>query len=118
MAVLNKDQILAADDLPREIVPVPEWGGDVIVQGLSAEQSETLIKSTRDDNEGFALKLLALSLVNESGEPLFALDTVAALKKKNSGILTRLVQICTRLNQFDRAETAKNSPPDAAATSA
>ena len=29
MNILTKDAILAADDLPREIVPVPEWGGDV-----------------------------------------------------------------------------------------
>jgi len=32
MNILSKDAILAADDLPRETVNVPEWGGEVLVR--------------------------------------------------------------------------------------
>ena len=35
MNILSKDAILAADDLPRETVHVPEWGGDVYVRTMS-----------------------------------------------------------------------------------
>jgi hypothetical protein len=38
--VPSADEILAMDDLPVEIVPVPEWGPDVAVKvrGMSAEE--------------------------------------------------------------------------------
>ena len=35
MSYLSADDILNADDLPREPVEVPEWGGTVLVQGMS-----------------------------------------------------------------------------------
>ena len=35
MNILSKEAILAADDLPREIVSVPEWGGQVCVRTMT-----------------------------------------------------------------------------------
>ena len=35
MNILSKEAILAADDLPREKVNVPEWGGEVLVRTMS-----------------------------------------------------------------------------------
>ena len=35
MAILGKKAILAAQDIPTEPVAVPEWGGEVLVRGLS-----------------------------------------------------------------------------------
>jgi hypothetical protein len=118
MTILNKQQIIDANDLPRETVSVPEWGGDVIVQGLSAAQAEALVKATKDDSQAFAINMLALSLVDESGVPLFDIDSVVALKAKNTNVLTRLVKVCTRINEFDAGEAEKNAAPDAAETSA
>ena len=31
MAILTRDQILQAQDIQREVVSVPEWGGEVLV---------------------------------------------------------------------------------------
>lgn len=118
MAILNKEQILAADDLPRETVTVAEWGGDVIVQGMSAEQVDSLLGSGKDNNENFAIALLAASLVDESGTALFTQDDIAELKKKNSIVLSRLAKICTKLNKLDRESAEKNSPPAASEISA
>ena len=48
--ILTADDILRAEDLPRELVEVPEWGGAVYVRGLTAwERSEF-------ENEMFDLK--------------------------------------------------------------
>ncbi len=48
MPTLNRDQALAAQkrELKRETVPVPEWGGDVIVRELSAKERDEYEAST------------------------------------------------------------------------
>ena len=38
--MLTKEAILAADDLPREKVDVPEWGGEVYVRALTGAQMQ------------------------------------------------------------------------------
>jgi len=35
MAILTAEQLLAADDLPEETLPIPEWGGEVVLRGLT-----------------------------------------------------------------------------------
>ena len=44
MGVLTREQILKADDMTTERVPVPEWGGEVLVKSLTGRQ--------RDEFEG------------------------------------------------------------------
>ncbi|MFA5170425.1 MAG: hypothetical protein WC426_02585 [Sulfuriferula sp.] len=117
MAVLNKDQILAAQDLQRETVAVPEWGGEVIIQALSAEQSEALVKSNNNNSDNFAVALLALSLVDESGTPLFTTDSINELKKKSATVISALVKLCTKMNGLDKESAAKNAVPSDSVTS-
>ena len=38
MALLTRDEILAADDIKTEDVEVPEWGGDVRVSVMSRDR--------------------------------------------------------------------------------
>ena len=42
MPVLGRAQILSAADLKQERVDVPEWGGEVIVQEVSAAAAVAL----------------------------------------------------------------------------
>ncbi|MEO6147176.1 MAG: hypothetical protein ABIT70_09015 [Sulfuriferula sp.] len=118
MTILSKEQILSADDLPRETVAVPEWGGDVIVQAMSAVVSEEVFNAAKGDNVNFAIIMLANSLVDESGKLLFAVDDIASLKTKNSKVVTGLVKVCNRLNFFDEAAVEKNLPPASSGISA
>ena len=118
LSILNKEQILAADDLPRETVAVPEWGGDVIVQCLSFAQSEAMLSAANGDSEIFAIRLLANSLVDESGKPLFTAENIIDLKAKNSKVLARLIEVCNRLNFFDEPKAEKNLSPTASETPA
>ncbi len=50
MNILSKEAILSADDLPREIVSVPEWGGQVYVRTMTAPTATPL---SQPDHEGF-----------------------------------------------------------------
>ena len=43
--ILNREQILAANDVKTRIVDVPEWGGSVIVRGLTSLERDRAIAS-------------------------------------------------------------------------
>ena len=79
MALLTREAILQAQDLPTEQVHVPEWGGDVLVRALTGaerdrfEQSivEQRGKSTRMNLQNIRAKLVALTVVDEQGNRIF-----------------------------------------------
>jgi len=82
MALLTSGDILAADDLPWEDVPVPEWGGEVRVRGLNGSQ-RSLIEATMVAAKGQTVeirveafktlreRLIATCLVDAEGRRLF-----------------------------------------------
>ncbi len=57
MNILTKEAILAADDLPRETVLMPEWGGDVYVRTMSGTDRDAFESSliARDGAKGMAV---------------------------------------------------------------
>ena len=78
MNILTKEAILAADDLPRETVLVPEWGGDVYVRTMSGTDRDAFESSliARDGAkegrmENVRARLVAVDPVRCDGEPTF-----------------------------------------------
>jgi hypothetical protein len=73
---LSKDDIVKAiGERKRETmtVPVPEWGGDVLIRHLLTDDLESSGVTERQDPETM-VKAIALSVCDEGAEPLFALD--------------------------------------------
>lgn len=127
MNILSKEAILAADDLPREVVHVPEWGGDVYVRTMSGTDRDafetSLIArsdagsgadavagagSTRMDN--VRARLVALTLCDADGVRLFDDADIVALGRKSARALDRVFAAGQRLNGIgvDQADAAKN----------
>lgn len=106
MAVLNRDAILQANDLPTERVEVPEWDGEVIVRGLTAaerdqfEQSivETRGKDTRVNLRNIRAKLVALTVVDEEGNRIFRDEDVELLGRKSATAINRIFEVAQRLS--------------------
>jgi len=102
MALLNKDQIIGASDLPFEDVQVPEWGGDVRITTMSGiERSAydaSLFPSGKYDPRHFRAKLVAHTAVDESGSRIISDDSIPALDAKAGKILDRLWEVSARLN--------------------
>lgn len=109
--LLSKAEILQAEDLNHEDVPVPEWGGDVRVR--------TMTGSERDQFEGYCVSagkngvggldnvratLLSLVLVDEEGERLFTKRDVAALGRKSVAALDRAFEVAQRLNRLSNRD--------------
>lgn len=119
MALLSKEAILQAQDLPTELVPVPEWGGEILVRGLTGaerdafEQSivEQRGKSTRINLRNLRAKLVAMTVVDEQGNRLFSDDEAEALGRKSAAALNRVFEVAQRLSglrQEDVEELAGN----------
>jgi hypothetical protein len=99
MTHLTRDQILAAQDLKTEDVPVPEWGGTVRLREMSAADIQDWLDGKSGDAGADAMaSLLAASIVGEDGARLFAMADFAALKAKNGNVLRRLFDVAKRLN--------------------
>ncbi len=104
---LTKEQILAAADLPEEVVDVPEWGGKVLIRGMTGAERDAFEESvmvTRGNNRelnlrNFRAKLVALSIVDPvTKERMFSDNEVAELGKKSARALQRVFEAALRLN--------------------
>ena len=109
MSYLSADEILSADDLQREPVAVPEWGGTVLVQGMTGterdkfEASMLNSKGDRMDKdkamERYRARLCAACIVDENGKRLFQGDAVVRrLGEKSAQALTRVAEVAARLS--------------------
>lgn len=126
--LLSREAILAANDRPFEDVEVPEWGGIVRVQGMTAGErskweasyqkrhkdrsGKTTIEVDWDAQLSFRERLVAMSLVDEAGGRLFSDSDIKALAAKSAAAMERIVNVANRLNgvsQDDMKELEGNS---------
>lgn len=125
--LLSRDAILGAQDLKTEDVPVPEWGGTVRVRMMSGIERDAFSNSLlgsegKTDLTNYRAKLVAASIVDESGAREFSESDVQALGGKSASALERVFVVADRLNTMGAAavDTAeKNSlptPSDASST--
>ena len=104
---VNREQIRAAQDRRFEEVPVPEWGGMARVRSLTGRERDEFEASVlrekkkgrgRELNlENYRAKLVAISVVDEQGEPILSERDVAWLGEKNAACLQR---ICDKANEL------------------
>lgn len=106
MGFLSRDDILKADDRKTEVVPVPEWGGDVRLRTLSGAERDAFEASTvevrggkqRQNFKNLRARLVALCLVDEDNRRMFTSGDVAKLGEKSSAALDRLFTKCQEMN--------------------
>lgn len=119
--MLSRETILAAQDLRRELVDVPEWGGEVYVRGFTAlEKEEVEIRSMqmvdiasgqiRDARQLAGLKawIVARCVVDSDGRRVFTDADMDGLQGKNAEVISRLADVAGRLSHLDVEETEKN----------
>lgn len=115
--VLGRAAILAAQDLKREVVSVPEWGGDVIITTMTGAQrdawEQSLVAKGRGepDISNVRAKLVVCCAVDEAGALLFSSEDAEALGAKSGAALERCAQAAQRLNMLtdDALEAARGN---------
>jgi hypothetical protein len=119
MAILKRSNIAAAQDIKTETVSIPEWGGEVLVRGLTGVERDQFDKSVIDSQtkeitlDNVTAKLVAASVVDEDGNPVFDQPgDVDMLGTKSASALHRIGAVAQRLSGLtkeDVEELVKNS---------
>ena len=130
MSLLSRDAILAADDLPKELVALPEWGGEVYVRALTgaerdrfeAAMIEQKGKHQTVNMEMIRARLASMTICDEQGKRLFTDGDVRGLAGKSAAALNRVFEVARRLSGLaaedvaELAEGLEKDPFDASPT--
>lgn len=123
MHYLTKAEILAVDDIPREEVEVPEWGGVVVVRGMTGAELGALTAALFEQRgsqqvlrlQDVYLRLCATCIIDpDTGQRMFDDHEVAALARKSGVALMRVGRVAQRLSGLSEdqvEEFIKDSGP-------
>lgn len=102
-----RDLILNADDLRTEVLTVPEWGTDILIQAMSAEDRARFALSGTDDEgnrdetayvQSSARVAVLVCHHPITREPIFTEADVAPLSKKSARALDEITKVAFRLS--------------------
>lgn len=109
MNFLTADDILSADDLKPVPVEVPEWGGTVLVRGMTGAARDRFEAEMLNDRmsgiakdkalANYRARLAAACMVDPDGNRLFRSDAeTRRLGEKSAQALSRVVEVASRLS--------------------
>lgn len=110
MAMLTKEQILAAEDVSSEVVSVPEWGGDVRVKMMTGTERDSWESSivgtngTQRNLYNIRARLVALTACDDQGCRLFSDADLVELGKKSAKALDRVFAVAQKLNALSESD--------------
>ena len=102
---LSRDDILKAADNEPEEVDVPEWGGSVLVRGMTGRERDAFEVSLMQPGRGgrkvldpanVRAKLVARCVVDDDGGRLFTDADVAELGGKSAAAVDRVYAVAAR----------------------
>lgn len=104
--MLTKAEIQAAQDAQRETVNVPEWGGALIVRGLTGNERDDyektiMVMKKRDlqmNIKGARARLVVMTVINEDGSLMFEPGDVSWLGEKSARALNRVTDVAMMLS--------------------
>ena len=106
--MLSKSDILEAKDIESEVVKVPEWGGEVMVYGLTLAEkdvwTDSIIVDGKATMEGATARLCALCIRDEKGKFIFTNKDITSLQNKSAKALDRVFQVAQRLSGIGHEE--------------
>jgi len=116
-----RDLILAVQDIPTQIVEVPEWGVKIEVRGMTgAERTRIMDKATADAGEMnlqmiYPEIVIATSFDPLTGEQVFVPEDRDILLSKSATALDRVAMVGMRLSGFTK-ESADELGKDSSET--
>lgn len=114
---LSKLDILKVKELKQVLVAVPEWGGDVLVQEMTAEARDRFDQWVvkKGETGGMRMRIVIATVVDENGKPMFTDLDIPDLARKSGKAIERLSDVGMRLSGMSeeaKVEEIKNSEPD------
>lgn len=115
MTILNREAIIAANDIKKELVKVPEWGGEIYISLMTGESrdawEQSLVSDKGTNLVNIRARLVAFTAVGEDGKRIFTNDDADLLGQKSSTALERCAKTAQKLNRLtneDLDDLAKN----------
>lgn len=112
---LTAEEILGADDIKEEELRIDEWGGTVIVRGLTSVDHEKLVQSSMEgpmgarqfNMVGYQAKLTVLCAYNglskDGGKRIFEDKMAPMLMRKASGPIAAIATKAQNLSGIGKA---------------
>ena len=112
MKYLTKDLILQSKDLQQKEVAVPEWGGTVLVRGMTGTERDAFEGSVVSMNgkdvsvnyENMRTKLLVRCIVDENGDRIFDDADISVLAAKSAIALNRVYEVAQKLSGIGKED--------------
>lgn len=103
--ILGREDILAARDLEVVEVEVPEWGGTVLVRGLTGAERDALEEeAARIGLKNLRARWVVRCIVDENGERVFRDEDAELLGQKSAAALTRVFEAVVRLSALSEED--------------
>lgn len=111
MPRLTREEILAAD-IPEREVEVSEWGGSVLVRGMSAGERLRIMEQITDDSDEIDLQEAQLmAMIHGVVDPEFSRDDIEVLNNLSSAAIDKITTAYLELSGVqteDLQEARKN----------
>jgi len=112
MTILTRDQILEAQDLTTEKVEISEWDGEVNVKSLTGKERDQFEESIFQQKgkkmernfKNLRAKLVALTVIDDNGDLIFAQKDIEALGAKNASALDKVFSVAQRLSGLTKED--------------
>lgn len=122
MALLGKE-ILSRDTFTRKTIEIPEWGGEIVVRGLSGHEAMTINQTAieiADDRangkfdaakaERWEARTVVCGWINEDGSSVLSAQDVDALLGKETEIISRIAREIRILSGMEKAKDEAEAP--------
>lgn len=99
-----RDRILAADDISRESLEVPQWGVTLEIRTMTAVQRSGMLKASALEGGGvdidrlYPMLIVACAFDPETGEPVFTSSDIGALQEKSSAAVELVAQHAMKMS--------------------
>lgn len=115
---LSRDDILKQEGPGTEEVDVPEWGGTVLVRGMTGterdewemgnfqQKGKRMVSNTRNARA----RLLVSCIVDEDGVRVFQYGDIEALGAKSGKALDRIFEVAARLSGIGPDDEDSDEP--------
>lgn len=118
MAILTAQQIIDAQDITETTIPIPEWGGEVVVRSVSYRRLSSMKNYARKmqeagqevDEDYVEKEMVRIGLVN----PEMTADQVEKMWDKSSVALMKILKAVMGVSNADEdsQKEAEKSLPD------
>jgi hypothetical protein len=108
--MLSAIDILSVDDLAREEMDVPEWGGKICVRemtGTELAEWQRIAQDPEREDVDAVVALAMFTVCDSEGNRLFDMNTFDALKQKSIQVILQIQEVALRVNRLTEQDQAE-----------